>query len=142
MRPILASLLSTLAIPDCAPEPPTPLPHRCGLTVQAYRQIGGHAEPIADGELLWVGDRIQFCFSGLPEDSWLSLTGMDSTDLVGLTHRWSAAEAPGCAPFSVELDAVPGPERIWITVHPDYPGTIPTRPDQATFTFTFPKAAP
>ncbi len=145
MRPLLASLLTTLAVPDCSPEPaPTEesASCKCGQTVQAYRQVGEFARPIEDGELLWPGDRIQFCFTGLPEDGWLSIASRDSTETIGLTHRWSTAAAPGCAPLSVEADDTPGPERVWIPLHTDYPEAIPDRPGAATFAFTFPKMLP
>lgn len=142
MRPLLASLL-TLAMPDCTP-PPTEAPpsSKCSATVQAYRQVGDFARPIEDGELLWAGDRVQFCFAGLPGDGWLSIAGQDSTEAISLRHRWSTASSPGCAPFSVEVDDTPGPERVWITLHSDYPEAIPAHPEAATFTFTFPKMLP
>ncbi len=68
---------------------------------------------LANGDPVAEGDRIQLSYNG--PGGWVRLVGMDGTRDVRDYGVWQVAHHEfQPAPFSLEIDGKPGPERFWL----------------------------
>ena len=111
------------------------------VAVMYRRRADASPEALVDGTEVHPGDQLRPCAQG--RSGWVSLIGQDSQGIATHYGRWPLAGAAlVCAPFAVELDAVPGPERFWLLHDTTADAPIRVTPPPDAVGWRFPKGDP
>jgi len=112
---VATAIVVFLALPGPPPAPDGPNRIKSGEGLHGFALVEGHAQPLAAGETLGEGDRLQLQVT--TTRGRLALLGVDGTGTVTryfpVAGEVSAPWTPGAArplPDSLVLDDAPGPE--------------------------------